>query len=346
MPGEMIHIVGGGLAGLTLGTLLSRQRVPATVYESGTYPRQKVCGEFISGRGKAVIKRLGLLDTLPRESLSWARTAAFYTERSRTGILPLPEPALCVPRTVLDAKLAEEFQRAGGALHTNHRWKSECAKPGIVRANGRRIRNIVEGWRWFGLKAHATNVKTDADLELHLMANGYVGICRLPGEGVNVCGLFRSREKEENLHLQWRQWLQGPVGSHLHRSMEEVEWKEDSFCAVSALDFRPGRARNSREVSIGDALTMIPPLTGNGMSIAFETAELAGPALMAYSRREMCWEEMRFRLGRELDRSLKRRLGWAGFLQRCFFQPALRGFWIEAVHRSSAVWGYLFRNTR
>ena len=54
-----ITIVGGGLAGLTLGIGLRQQGIPVTVWEAGHYPRHRVCGEFISGRGQDVLARLG-----------------------------------------------------------------------------------------------------------------------------------------------------------------------------------------------------------------------------------------------------------------------------------------------
>jgi len=46
-----ITIVGGGLAGLTLGIGLRQRGVPVTIWEAGKYPRHRVCGEFISGNG-------------------------------------------------------------------------------------------------------------------------------------------------------------------------------------------------------------------------------------------------------------------------------------------------------
>ncbi|HZI32692.1 MAG TPA: NAD(P)-binding protein, partial [Candidatus Binatia bacterium] len=49
---KSITIVGGGLAGLTLGIGLRRRDVPVTILEAGEYPRHRVCGEFISGRGQ------------------------------------------------------------------------------------------------------------------------------------------------------------------------------------------------------------------------------------------------------------------------------------------------------
>jgi hypothetical protein len=58
---EIVTIVGGGLAGLTLGIGLRQRGVPITVWEARRYPRHRVCGEFISGGGQSSLARLGLL---------------------------------------------------------------------------------------------------------------------------------------------------------------------------------------------------------------------------------------------------------------------------------------------
>ena len=44
-----IEIIGGGLSGLSLGLSLLRRGVAVRIIESGSYPRHKVCGEFVCG---------------------------------------------------------------------------------------------------------------------------------------------------------------------------------------------------------------------------------------------------------------------------------------------------------
>ena len=55
-----VTIVGGGIAGLSAGIALRQRGVPVTVIESKEYPRHKVCGEFISGRGLEILARIGI----------------------------------------------------------------------------------------------------------------------------------------------------------------------------------------------------------------------------------------------------------------------------------------------
>ena len=89
---EPITIVGGGLAGLTLAIGLRRRNVPVTLWEAGHYPRHRVCGEFISGRGLASLARIGLLDGLRSAGAREATSAAFFTAGTSIATRPLPEP--------------------------------------------------------------------------------------------------------------------------------------------------------------------------------------------------------------------------------------------------------------
>src|SRR4051794_13558242 len=123
MPGlKPITIVGGGLAGLTLGIGLRRAGVPVSVREAGGYPRHRVCGEFISGNGPAVLEQLGLREPIEQAGAFRAATAAFFAGPEASPVRALPSPALCLSRHRLDALLAGEFQRLGGELQENMRW--------------------------------------------------------------------------------------------------------------------------------------------------------------------------------------------------------------------------------
>ena len=95
-----IEIIGGGLAGLSLGLALRREGVPVTLHEAGEYPRHRVCGEFITGLAASTIQRLGLApalrDALHHEEVAWSVGGA------SPRIQHLPSPALGLSRHALD----------------------------------------------------------------------------------------------------------------------------------------------------------------------------------------------------------------------------------------------------
>lgn len=85
-----IEIIGGGLAGLSLGLALRRQGVPVTLRESGSYPRHRVCGEFITGLADTTADRLGLGPSLG-DALQH-RAVAWFHEGQEAHRQPFPFP--------------------------------------------------------------------------------------------------------------------------------------------------------------------------------------------------------------------------------------------------------------
>ena len=183
-------------------------------------------------------------------------------------------------------------------------------------------------------------------MELHFVPSGYVGLCRLPGDTVNICGMFRSKSTFPELSKNWRQWLIGPEGSALHVRLAGAQFDEDTFCTVAGLDTRPQKATTLTGCCIGDALTMIPPMTGNGMSMAFESAELAVEPLVEYSRVHLAWPQAQRQIAVACDHRFSGRLRWAGWLQRFLFLPRARTALILLTARSEGVSRALFNLTR
>ena len=340
-----ITIVGGGLAGLVLGIGLRRCDAPVTIWEAGTYPRHRVCGEFISGRGQATLARLGMNELTKASGAVSAQSAAFFSATRSTAPRPLPSAAICLSRFTLDAVLAKHFRELGGELLEGKRFIGDFGE-GIIRATGRRAQVEQGGARWFGLKIHARNVALTADLEMHVSPRGYVGLCKIIGGEVNVCGLFRKRAGENGEVGNRHELLRGEPGSPLRQRLAGAEFDEDSFCAVAGLSLRPQQAASRVEICVGDAITMIPPVTGNGMSMAFESAELAMVSLAAWSRGESSWNEARQKIARDCDAAFARRLAWAKWLQRIVLTPALQNPLIALAARSDWLWRMAFERTR
>jgi 2-polyprenyl-6-methoxyphenol hydroxylase-like FAD-dependent oxidoreductase len=121
---------------------------------------------------------------------------------------------------------------------------------------------------------------------------------------------------------------------------------EASFCSVAGLSLRPCSAATLSECCIGDALTMIPPVTGNGMSMAFESAEIAIDPLAAYSRGDSTWTQARQRIAYACDSAFSRRLAWARWLQWMMFAAPLQGTLASIILRSAGFWRIMFANTR
>ena len=255
-----ISIVGGGLAGLTLGIGLRQQRRPGDDPRGGqlsTPPRlRRIYQRTRPGHARtprsAEIARTGRCRPA-RRPLHFSRRP---DQLRRTGCRRQPS-AFHVSRWIMCwrknsvnwvancklafARLSLEFtlQRVPTVppeTGLNSNSKASSAPPVAVRKQN------PDGARWFGLKIHARNVTLAADLEMHVSAHGYVGLCNLNGGEVNICGLFRKRADENGEAKTWRDLLRGQPGSPLRERLAGAEFDENSFCAVAGLSLRPQQA--------------------------------------------------------------------------------------------------------
>jgi len=315
MSGRPIEIVGGGLAGLSLGLALRRAGVEVTIFEAGAYPRHRVCGEFIAGLDAATLETLQLrpvlADALPQRSVLWHhRNAALHRHA-------MPQPAYGISRYTLDARLANAFVAAGGTLRQNTRVADVRPTAGRVIATGRRRSRAP----WLGLKVHALGLALDSDLEVHLGAEAYVGLAGVEGNRVNVCGLFRRRSLREHnrgaggstagaTEELLFEYLESCGLTKLAARLRRADLDRSSFSAVAAMSFDVGVPR-AQAFALGDACAMIPPFTGNGMAMAFQSAAVALDPLQRYARGEIDWHYAQAMTARALRHCFRVRLASA-----------------------------------
>jgi len=132
----------------------------------------------------------------------------------------------------------------------------------------------------------------------------------------------------------------------LHERLAKAEFATDSICAVGGLDLRPNHDLDPAECRIGDALTMIPPFTGNGMSMSFEAAELAAEPLEQWSRGKISWAESSATIASRCEAAFKQRLTWANRFHALMFIAPLQPVLAAWLPRSTWSWDFLFSHTR
>jgi menaquinone-9 beta-reductase len=297
-----VEIIGGGLAGLALGVGLRARGVAVTLREAGSYPRHRVCGEFITGLDAETRDALQLAT-----ALEGARTATRVSWRDHRGEIflhQLPEPALCLSRHTLDARLAERFVQLGGQLLTGQRRPS-APHEGRVLACGARPDPTSP---WIGLKQHFLGLDLAADLEVHLGQGAYIGLTKVDARTTNVCGLFPRPGRRERCTLVDRVTASGLTD--LARRVAAADAVEGSACAVAGLSYSP-TSTAPEALALGDRQGLIPPFTGHGMTIAMQSAACALEPLVAWSRHRADWLETTKAVRKAWRSRFRYRLGWA-----------------------------------
>ena len=314
-----IRVLGGGLAGLSLGIGLRRAGVPVEIFESGDYPRHRVCGEFVTGLSDATMQELGISAAFVPAGAH--RRVTWYLRGRAVGRQELPVAARAISRYCLDARLAGMFVNVGGVLATNTRVPTSALGEGWVNAAGRKP---VGSSAWLGLKLHARNLPSAEGLEVHLGDGAYVGLSTVEDGWTNVCGLFRRRagllfERERAVPAYLRASGLGQLADRLGTA----EIRAGSPSAVAGLTF-DRRIKAEDGVLVGDVGAMIPPFTGNGMAMAFRGAALALDPLVAWARGEVPWVRAGRLIRARLSREFQPRLRGAALLHPFFLNRTLQ----------------------
>lgn len=338
-----IEIVGGGLAGLSLGLALRRAGAPVTLHEAGAYPRHRVCGEFIAGLDPLTRRVLRLDpffgDVRYHQEVAWFHDGASFHRHT------LPSPALALSRHTLDQRLADTFVAAGGDLRTHSRIASDETPEGRVFAQGRRASTDSP---WIGLKVHVRGLALFAPLEIHLGDYAYVGLCPVDAWTINICGLFHRRpgltlDRGSALPAYLRASGLGVLADRLARA----ELDPDSHCAVSALAFGPTPPEDdeTERLSLGDARAFVPPFTGNGMAAAFQSAALALAPLLAWARHERDWRATVASIRAKLRARFRLRLAGSALLHRALLEPSAQAVFRSVVEAGLVPVAQLYRFT-
>lgn len=122
---------------------------------------------------------------------------------------------------------------------------------------------------------------------------------------------------------------------------------EDSFCATAGMSYHASpSALTAHEIRIGDAYGLIAPFSGNGMSMAIESAALTAPALIAYARDELSWPQAASQATAALRKAFALRIRCARAVQTILFAPTpLPQLALTFAHFKPA-WNLAFAVTR
>lgn len=336
-----ITIIGGGLAGLALGIGLRKRGIPVTLHEAMTYPRHRVCGEFICGVTSRTLQSLGIEAELT--DAEQCRTTGWYCQEKPVYQHELPKVALGLSRHLLDFRLAQKFQQIGGNLLTASRFSSPESQEGIITATGRKVHKRSP---WIGLSLHCEVLPLSHDLEIHLGQHGYIGLSRIENNRVNMCGLFRKQTgitaKKSDLLLAY---LKINGLQQLRDRIENSKIVEESVVGISHLDFNQRVLCDSNKLSLGDHSALIPTFTGNGMSMALKSAEIALNPVTFYAKEFIAWGDVINSVQQQIQKEFSRRLKIACLLHPFFYTKLGQNLLVRGAQLNLLPFNQIFRAT-
>lgn len=303
-----VVIIGGGLAGLSAAILLGRQGKQVCLFESNRYPFHKVCGEYLSMESWPFLERLGV----PLSSMQLPRIQHFRLtdHKGHQLSVPLHPGGFGISRYTLDHLLAGMATEARVTVRDGTRvdevtWNgkdfsiragNDCLQTRVVLGTWGKRSNLDRQLNrsffnrpdprlndWVGIKYHVASTFPEDRIKLHNFPGGYCGISRVNEGRTTLCYLVRGDRLLEAggqiRQLETTVLYQNPILKNYFESFPSLY---DTPKAISQVNFEPRPVIESHILLAGDSAGLIPPLTGNGMSMALRSSTLAVPLICSF----------------------------------------------------------------
>ena len=339
-------MVGGGPAGTASAIFFKQAGHSVALVDEAQFPRDKVCGEGVSPEAWRLLEKMGAgaaVQALSPFPLRGMRLIApdgtsfhGWYEHGRT-------PGFAVRRERFDAALLDTARRAGvlvrertratALIRTRGRVEgvllaSDGAQPCEVRArlvvvaDGRRsflarTLGLLRPHRWlrkFAVRGYWSGVGGLGEHgEMHVGGGGYCGVAPLSSTEANLAFVLDASALRE---------AAGDLEAFYRRTLER--WPQlaprvrgASLCgpprAIGPLALEARRVSVPGALLVGDAAGFYDPFTGEGVTLALRSAEMAAQAghdylagkttdLRAYDRQRADATRHKFRLNRLLQR--------------------------------------------
>src|SRR5579863_6415522 len=339
-----VIIAGGGLAGLALSIQLVRSGYSVVLLEKETYPYHKVCGEYVSLESWNFLEELGL--PLSDWNLPVIHQLLVSSPDGNSIMHELPLGGFGISRYKLDAAMAAiarsegvallesvkvtdiRFERSMFTVHTSDgvlRSKIACGTYGkrsnldvkwqraFTRKRSDRLNNYV------GVKYHVrADIPADR-ISLHNFRDGYCGISRIEDGKCCLCYITTARNLREcgnSIPEMERMILrQNPF---LEKIFSSADFLFPQPVTISKISYEQRTRVEDHVLFIGDAAGMIPPLAGNGMSMALHGSKLAHRSIDAFLKGQIARHELEQEYTDQWDRQFGRRL-WVGRRLQAWF---------------------------
>ena len=380
-PQSAIVVVGAGPAGAGLAIRLAAAGHKVTLVEKEKFPREKLCGEFISPECFRHFGDLGVRDEMM--SLGGARLTEtrFFDAAGRSVSVPTRwfghgDFALSLSRARMDAALLRRARVLGVNVLEGSRLTALGADDGCISSiairSGDGERNDISAALYVdatgragtltrllekneeqaapkrpalvAFKNHLVNVETDLDAcEIYMFDGGYGGLSPIEDGKANLCFIVRA-EKTKQIIGKTNDHI-GFVAGCNARAARTVRGAEPlgEWLAVPVSDFGRKSPPNARNaIAVGDAAAFIDPFTGSGMLLALESSELLAKCIAEHG----VSGELQAVYAREHEAKFRKRLAACAMLRRAAFMPRLATAAILAAGLSDRLTERLARATR
>jgi len=345
-----VVIVGAGPAGSALACFLREGGHDVLLLDAARFPRDKVCGEGVSPEAWRLLDRIGAtaaVSALRPHPLRGMRLVAPDGTAFRGEYRGRERPGFALRRLALDVALLETARSAGAEVREGTRVTGLVQRDGVVEgvladdgtgpvalrsrvvvgADGRRsvvarrlgLLREHRHLRRFAVRGYWEGMEGLAEMgEMHVGEGGYCGIAPLSPTLANVAFVL-DRPAMAPAAGDLEGFYRGSLRRRWPRLAERLARARlvEPPRAIGPLALVARGVTAPGAVLVGDAAGFYDPFTGEGVTLALRTAELAAaaiatalraarapdvlPALLPYARERDAATRDKFRFNRLLQ---------------------------------------------
>lgn len=308
-----VVIAGAGLAGGSLALRLARAGLNVAVLDANSFPRDKICGEFLSPECWDAFDDLRLTGAIRNLDYQAIHRVRITTPRGREVVAkvvgPDGRPGIGLSRSALDHLLLDQARLAGATVFEATRASGPIVEDGrvvgvaarsanagaiairsavTIAADGRQSTLVKQTGttrgtslfrpRLFGMKRHFSLTDLDdgeqpGTVGLHLIVGGYGGTCRVEGEITNLCALLPEAT------VRARRGDLDRVGNDCLRANPALARlltggdPSGEWKTVAGVRVQVSRPNLPGILYVGDGQGTVDPLGGQGMTMALLGSE-------------------------------------------------------------------------
>jgi flavin-dependent dehydrogenase len=312
-----VIVVGAGPGGSSTAWHLARAGVDVTLLDRASFPRDKVCAEYLSPQASRIIAKMGAMEEIQASGpahLTGMRVRApngceihgsFVAEH---GYRAFHDRGISVRRSVLDAILVGKAQAAGATLVQRARVTDvirdatgrtcgvtildsdgvtrEMRASLVIGADGLRsvvgrrlgLTRVSRIPRRIAFVAHFRNVPGVTEVgEMHVEKDGYVGIADV-GHGLTNVALVVPARAARDAAMDPDAMLDEWLMGHPHLAARfAVAERVEPVRATGPFASYTRRAWSRGAALVGDAADFFDPFTGEGVYTALRGGEMLAP---------------------------------------------------------------------
>lgn len=332
-----ILIIGGGLAGLTSAVHLSQLGWEVALLEKKNFPRNKVCGEYISNEVLPYLNSIGITP-LQWEAKQITRFQLTAPSGKRVEA-PLDLGGFSIRRYTLDDCLYKEAIQNGVEVLLDSsveqvRFKENffeiSTQKGqileakiVIGAYGKRSnldkklnRPFFQDRSYYiGVKQYFEFPFAGDLVALHNFEGGYCGVSKVENDWVNVAYLTTKQSLQSAGSVKALEEKVLSKNPHLREIFTKGKPIYERPFVISNVSFQSKKRVCDHILMCGDSSGMISPLCGNGMAMAIHSAQIATELIHSFLEGKISRSEMEQAYIRQWNQLFQNRLFWGRHLQ-------------------------------